>query len=65
VVGLILLGDNPASDIAPPASLGMITVWARAAAKLQLEDQEPDHVIESFADLRRLLRESYGLSLAR
>jgi putative hydrolase of the HAD superfamily len=62
---VMYVGDNPASDIAPPASLGMITVWARAAAKLQLEDQEPDHVIESFADLRRLLRESYGLSLAR
>jgi putative hydrolase of the HAD superfamily len=58
------VGDNPENDIAPPRSLGMITVWARAAAKHHVTDEEPDHVIESFADLRRLLRDEYGLALA-
>jgi len=61
---VMYVGDNPAGDIAPPGSLGMITVWARAAAKSELRDETPDHVIESFADMRRLLRETYGLSIA-
>jgi putative hydrolase of the HAD superfamily len=58
------VGDNPANDIAPPKSLGMITVWARAAAKSPLGDEQPDHVIESFEDLRRLLSETYRLSIS-
>jgi putative hydrolase of the HAD superfamily len=58
------VGDSPANDIAPPKSLGMITVWARAAAKAQLEGERPDHVIESFDDLRRLLSETYELSIS-
>ncbi len=57
------VGDNPAHDIAPPGSLGMITVWARTAAKTQLRDEQPDHVIDSFDDLRRLLREDYAVEL--
>jgi putative hydrolase of the HAD superfamily len=58
------VGDNPDNDIAPPKSLGMITVWARAAAKHHVADHDPDHVIESFADLKRLLRDEYGLPLS-
>ena len=57
------VGDNPLNDIVPPKSLGMITVWARAAAK-HTNDAEPDHVIESFDDLRRLLCDEYQLPLS-
>ena len=59
------VGDNPAHDIAPPKSLGMITVWARAAAKHRPEGpaDTQDHTIVSFADLRTLLRQDYGLAL--
>lgn len=59
------VGDHPAHDIVPPKSLGMITVWARAAAKHQPEPGAPgpDHVIDNFAELRNLLRETYGLDL--
>jgi putative hydrolase of the HAD superfamily len=60
---VMYVGDHPAHDIAPPKSLGMITVWARAMAKHGLDDCEPDHVIETFADLRRLLTEHYGIRL--
>ena len=60
----LYVGDNPPNDIAPPKSLGMITVWARAMAKHEADGLEPDHVIESFDDLRRLLRDTYGLPLA-
>ena len=60
---VMYVGDNPTNDIAPPKSLGMITVWARAAAKVELRGEDPDHVIESFEDLRRLLRGTYGLAL--
>jgi len=59
------VGDHPAHDINPPKSLGMIAVWARAAAKHSPgpKDATPDHVIDDFEDLRRLLRADYGLAL--
>jgi putative hydrolase of the HAD superfamily len=60
---VMYVGDHPAHDIGPPKSLGMITVWARAMAKHELAEVEPDHVIEGFADLRRLLIERYGVRL--
>ena len=55
------VGDNPLNDIVPPKSLGMITVWARAAAKQLTDGEQADHVIENFDDLGRLLRDEYGL----
>ena len=60
---VMYVGDNPANDIAPPKSLGMITVWARAMAKHEECGVEPDHVIESFGDLRTLLIRQYGIEL--
>jgi putative hydrolase of the HAD superfamily len=63
------VGDNPPNDVAPPRSLGMRTVLARmqprdreALTELP-QSQRPDHVIASFAELRALLREHYGLPL--
>lgn len=57
------VGDNPRGDVAPPKQVGMVTVWARYSARHALDGVEPDHVIDSFSDLRRLLRERYGLAL--
>ena len=64
------VGDNARNDVAPPKSLGMVTVLARlrrAARELALptaESERPDHVIKSFSELRALLREHYQLELA-
>jgi putative hydrolase of the HAD superfamily len=65
------VGDNLRGDIAPPKSLGMLTVWARFADKhpsselepIDAPDQAPDHVIRGFEDLRRLLEREYGLKV--
>jgi FMN phosphatase YigB (HAD superfamily) len=57
------VGDSPEHDIAPPKSIGMKTVWARRSAKHGLEKSgiEPDHVIEDFGELARILKERYGV----
>lgn len=57
------VGDNPAHDIAPPRSLGMRTAWARRGARHKLEQGgvEPDHVVDDFVALRKILVERYGL----
>jgi putative hydrolase of the HAD superfamily len=62
---VMYVGDSPEHDIAPPRSIGMITVWARRAAKRTLAGTgiEPHHTIASFDELRRILREQYGLDL--
>jgi putative hydrolase of the HAD superfamily len=64
---VMYVGDNPAHDVAPPQSLGMIAVWARRAAKHGLEGTgiEPDHVVDDFVELERILREEYGVAPAR
>jgi putative hydrolase of the HAD superfamily len=61
---VMYVGDSPAHDIAPPQSLGMTAVWARRAAKHGLEGTgiEPDHVVDDFAELERILRETYGVA---
>ncbi len=58
------VGDNPINDIVPPLELGMVAVWAKRAAKRAAEDfgVEPHHTIESFDELRVLLREQYGMA---
>jgi putative hydrolase of the HAD superfamily len=57
------VGDNPRNDVVPPRSLGMKTCWARMVDRHPLDGAQPDHVITSFAELRALLRESYGIPL--
>lgn len=65
----LYVGDNPANDVAPPKGLGMHTALARLRARpgedlaLLPEAQRPEHVFESYAQLRALLRESYGLGV--
>jgi len=62
---VMYVGDNPEHDIAPPQSLGIVAVWARRAARRDLEGTSivPDHIIHDFGELRLLLRDSYGLDL--
>ena len=59
----IYVGDNPAHDIAPPKDIGMIAVWARRAAKHGLEGTNivPDHTVNDFVELEKILREEYGV----
>lgn len=62
---VMYVGDSPEHDIAPPKSIGMITVWARRAAKHTLEGTSilPDHTVSSFEELRRILREQYDVPM--
>ncbi len=59
------VGDSPSHDIAPPKSIGMLTVWARRAARRAIErpEEQPDHVVDDFEELRAILRERYGLDV--
>jgi putative hydrolase of the HAD superfamily len=57
------VGDNPAHDVAPPKSLGMIAVWADFESKHSPCDVAPDHRIQSFDELREVLRKHYGIKV--
>jgi len=61
---VMYVGDNPQHDMAPPKSLGMVTVWASRAAKRRLEGTgiEPDHIVANFDELATILRDDYGVS---
>ncbi len=63
---VMYVGDSPLHDIAPPKSLGMITVWARRAARHGLEGTGvvPDHVVEDFEELRGILAREYGIPMS-
>ena len=60
---VMYVGDSPRHDVAPPKSLGMITVWARRGAKDRPEtaEIEPTHVVDDFDELRAILRETYRI----
>lgn len=62
---VMYVGDSPEHDIAPPRSIGMITVWAKRAAKHAPVSAaaQPHHIIANFDELRRILREQYALPL--
>jgi putative hydrolase of the HAD superfamily len=62
---VMYVGDSPTHDIKPPQALGMVAVWAKRAAKHDLEGTgiEPDHVIENFDELRTILRETYDVAV--
>ena len=65
----IYVGDNTRNDVAPPKSLGMVTVLARLRRPRPEDEhpvpeaERPDHVIASFQELRALLRQHFGLAL--
>jgi putative hydrolase of the HAD superfamily len=62
---VMYVGDSPEHDIAPPRSIGMITVWARRAARHGLEGKsfEPDYTIGNFGELRTILRRDFGVKI--
>jgi putative hydrolase of the HAD superfamily len=59
------VGDSPSHDVTPPKSLGMKAVWAKRASRFQPgpSDSPPDHAVDDFLELRRILRERYALAL--
>lgn len=63
---VMYVGDSPLHDIAPPKSLGMITVWARRAARHGLEGTgvTPTHVVDDFEQLRGILAREYGVPMS-
>ena len=61
---VMYVGDNLSHDIAPPNSLGMVTTWARRAARRRdVEGIAPDHVVDDFDELRSILRSQYDLEV--
>ena len=60
---VMYVGDNPAHDVAPPKSLEMIGVWANFDSKHPPGLVTPDHTIQSFDDLRSVLREHYAIKV--
>ncbi len=62
---VMYVGDSPEHDIAPPKSLGMVTVWARRASKRGIEGTGivPDYVIDDFEELRGILARDFGVPL--
>jgi putative hydrolase of the HAD superfamily len=62
---VMYVGDSPAHDIAPAKSLGMLTAFARRASRWTPsgEEQEADHVVDSFEELRDILRDRHGVSI--
>jgi putative hydrolase of the HAD superfamily len=59
------VGDSPSHDVTPPKSLGMKAVWARRGSRFHpgVGDAIPDHVVDDFVELRRLLRVEHGLAV--
>jgi putative hydrolase of the HAD superfamily len=62
---VMYVGDSPEHDIAPPQSIGMITVWARRAARHGLDGTQitPDYIVEDFEELRGILVREFGIPL--
>jgi putative hydrolase of the HAD superfamily len=62
---VMYVGDSPEHDIAPPMSIGMITVWAKRAARHGLEGKSirPDYTVANFDELRAILRRDFGVAI--
>lgn len=62
---VMYVGDNPLHDVAPPAQVGMVTVWARRSARHDIEGTgaRADHVVDDFEELATILRERYGVEM--
>lgn len=62
---VMYVGDSPEHDIAPPRSIGMITVWAKRGARHSLAGTNivPDHTVENFEELRTILRQRYDVAV--
>ena len=62
---VMYVGDNLEHDVAPPKSIEMVTVWARRGSKHPSSNPAivPDHVVDNFKELEKILRETYGVPL--
>jgi FMN phosphatase YigB (HAD superfamily) len=62
---VMYVGDSLEHDIAPPKSIEMVTVWARRGSKHPTPNPSivPDHVVDNFQDLEKILRDTYGVPL--
>ena len=62
---VMMVGDNPANDIAPPLELGMHATWVKRAAKPGLSaPPETDHIVDDFRELATILRDQYEVPIA-
>jgi putative hydrolase of the HAD superfamily len=59
------VGDNPAGDVDPPKSIGMIAVLNRRTGKYASTAfaTKPDYQISSFQQLREILRSDFDLAV--
>jgi len=62
---VMYVGDSPEHDVVPPQSIGMITVWAKRAARhsIQGTNIRPDYVVANFDELRTILRTDFGVGI--
>lgn len=60
---VMYVGDSPEHDVHPPRSLGIVTVWARRAAKAKLPrgSSGADYEVDDFGELRAILERDFGL----
>ena len=60
-----VIHEGGANDVTPPKSPGMKAVWARPDSRFHpaVGDAIPDHVVDDFVELRRILRSEYGLAV--
>ncbi len=61
----VYVGDNPAHDIDPANSIGMITILNRRSPKIAIAPGQtsPTHEIYDFWDLLKVLRETYRVQV--
>ncbi len=52
---ILFVGDNPSADIARPETAGMKTAWISGGREWSLADASPDFIVETVADLARLM----------
>ena len=47
----LFVGDNPRSDVAGPAAIGIRTVWLANGRDWPLDDVKPDYCMDAFSEL--------------
>ena len=52
---ILFVGDNPSADIVGTQTAGMKTAWVSGGREWPLADASPDFIVETVADLARLM----------
>ena len=52
---ILFVGDNPSADIVGTQTAGMKTAWISGGREWSLADASPDFIVETVADLARLM----------